>query len=58
MPHEVDGGLTHGHRLAVERDHRRDLDVQAAGYRTIRVTYRQLTDEPLRIAARLARLLG
>jgi len=54
---EVDGGLTHGHRFAVERDHRRDLDVQAAGYRTLRVTYRQLTHEPLRAAARLAVLL-
>jgi hypothetical protein len=54
---EVDGALTHGHRLAVERDHRRDLDVQAAGYRTVRVTYRQLTEEPLHVVARLARLL-
>ena len=54
---EVDGALTHGHRLAVERDHRRDLGVQAAGYRTVRVTDRQLTEEPLHVVARLARLL-
>ena len=54
---EVDGYATHGHRLAWERDHRRDLAVQAAGYRTVRVTYRLLDQEPLQVVVRLARLL-
>jgi very-short-patch-repair endonuclease len=55
---EVDGGTTHGHRFALERDHRRDLAVQAAGWRTVRVTWRQLGEEPLRVAAHLARVLS
>lgn len=55
---EVDGGTTHGHLLAMERDHRRDLAVQAAGYRTVRVTRSQLADEPLPVVAQLARVLA
>jgi very-short-patch-repair endonuclease len=39
------------------RDRRRDLAVQAAGWRTVRVTWRQLTEEPLAVVARLAALL-
>jgi len=55
---EVDGYAFHGHRAAFERDRRRDAALIAAGYRVIRVTWRQLTEEPLRVAAVLAQALA
>lgn len=55
---EMDGWSTHGTRTAFERDHRRDLDHAAAGYRTVRVTWRQLEDSPLRLVAGIAAALA
>ncbi len=54
---EVDGYPFHSHRSAFERDRRRDAAHVAAGYRVIRVTYRQLCDEPLAVAVIVARAL-
>jgi Protein of unknown function (DUF559) len=54
---ELDGYDTHGTRRAFERDRRRDRQLQAAGYRVIRITWRQLTDEPDTIAGELRELL-
>lgn len=42
---ETDGRRFHDHAVAFERDRRRDLILQRAGYRTLRVTYRQLNRE-------------
>lgn len=55
---EVDGFRFHGTRRAFERDRRRDAELQAAGYRVVRFTWRQLDREPLAVAARLAALLA
>ncbi|MFL5823656.1 MAG: type IV toxin-antitoxin system AbiEi family antitoxin domain-containing protein [Solirubrobacteraceae bacterium] len=55
---EVDGYDTHGHRLAFERDRRRDQVHVAAGYTVIRTTWRQLRDEPLAVVARIAQALA
>lgn len=55
---EVDGRRFHGHRAAFERDRRRDATLVAAGYRVIRVTWRQITEEPLAVVASLAQALG
>lgn len=55
---EVDGFAAHGHRLAFERDRRRDQERAAAGYRTVRVTWRQLTQEPEAVAAMLGAALA
>jgi very-short-patch-repair endonuclease len=55
---EVDGHTFHGHRTAFERDRKRDQVLVAAGYRVIRVTYKQLLDEPLAVIARLAQALA
>jgi very-short-patch-repair endonuclease len=55
---EVDGYRFHSGRRAFERDRRRDQAHIAAGYRIIRVTWRQLTEEPLVIIATIARALG
>jgi very-short-patch-repair endonuclease len=54
---EVDGFAFHGSRAAFERDRRRDAELQAAGYRVVRVTWRRLTEEPEAVAVMLARLL-
>lgn len=50
---EVDGYASHGTRHAFEKDRRRDAELIAAGYRTMRITWRQLTQEPEAVAARL-----
>jgi very-short-patch-repair endonuclease len=54
---ELDGHRTHGTRAAFERDRRRDRALQAKGWRVIRVTWRQLQDEPEVLAADLRALL-
>jgi len=55
---EVDGYQFHGHRRAFERDRRRDQALIAAGYRVMRVTWRQLRWEPLRVAVAIAGALA
>jgi very-short-patch-repair endonuclease len=55
---EFDSYQFHGHRAAFERDRRRDQAHIAAGYTVIRVTWRQLTEEPLTVVATIARALG
>ncbi len=55
---EVDGFRFHGHRAAFERDRKRDAALLALGYRVIRVTWRQITEEPLAVVATLAQALG
>lgn len=54
---EMDGFAAHGHRGAFEKDRRRDQVLIAAGYRVIRVTWRQLCEEPVAVAARIAQAL-
>jgi Protein of unknown function (DUF559) len=54
---ELDGFDTHGTRQAFERDRERDRRLQVAGYRVVRITWRQLTDEPDTIASELRELL-
>jgi very-short-patch-repair endonuclease len=54
---EFDGWGAHGHRLAFERDRKRDQVMVAAGIRVLRVTDRQLTGEPIALTARVAQSL-
>jgi very-short-patch-repair endonuclease len=54
---EVDGYAFHSGRAAFERDRRRDAALQAAGYRVVRFTWRQITLEPHVVVAQLATLL-
>ncbi len=54
---ECDGWSTHGHRAAFERDRARDAALTALGYVVLRFTWRQLTREPMVVAARLAAVL-
>lgn len=55
---EFDGFAVHGTRRAFEADRARDADLLAAGYRVVRITWRQLRDEPMVVAARVAAILA
>lgn len=54
---ECDGFATHGTREAFERDRAKDRALQVAGWRVVRITWRQLQDDGETIAAQLAALL-
>jgi very-short-patch-repair endonuclease len=55
---EFDGWETHGTRGAFETDRGRDQRLSALGYLVIRVTWRQLRDEPYALIARIAAALA
>jgi very-short-patch-repair endonuclease len=55
---EIDGFAYHSSRRAFERDRRRDAELTAAGWTVMRVTWRQLMDEPEAVIARLAAALA
>ena len=55
---EFDGYDVHGHRIAFERDRATDQRLVAAGYRVMRITWRQLVEQPLRVTANLAGALA
>jgi very-short-patch-repair endonuclease len=54
---ETDGAATHLTAAAFEADRRRDVALLLAGYRVVRFTYRQVVEEPERVAAILRALL-
>ena len=54
---EVDGYRFHHTRRAFEHDRRKDAILQAAGIAAMRVTWRQITREPLGFVTRLAQAL-
>jgi predicted transcriptional regulator of viral defense system len=55
---ELDGRATHGTAEAFESDRARDRAVTVAGWRVIRITWRQLRDDPEALAADLRALLA
>jgi very-short-patch-repair endonuclease len=55
---EVDGYTFHSGRQAFERDRRRDVDLQLAGHRVLRITWRQIVREPHRVTATLGAALS
>lgn len=54
---ETDGRDAHGTRRAFESDRRRDQRLTRAGWRVVRVTWRQLTQEPWTVVELVADLL-
>lgn len=54
---EADGARNHGTRRSFESDRRRDQRLIAAGWRVIRVTWRQLIERPWEVIALLTELL-
>jgi very-short-patch-repair endonuclease len=55
---EVDGYSFHADRAAFECDRRRDQMLLAARYRALRVTWRQLLEEPIALAVRIGQALS
>jgi very-short-patch-repair endonuclease len=55
---EADSWSAHGRRSAFERDRLRDAELQAAGWRVIRITWWRLTSEPDVLVGQLGRLLA
>jgi hypothetical protein len=55
---ETDGYGAHGHRAAFEHDRVRDAYLLARGWVVMRVTWRRLGGEPLRVVAELAQILA
>ncbi len=53
---ELDGWQDHGTRGAFERDRERDAALTAAGWRIVRLTYRQVTSRPDHVLSTLRRL--
>jgi very-short-patch-repair endonuclease len=58
LAERLDGFATHATRAAFERDRSRDRALQAAGWRVVRITWRQLDERSGEIAAELRALLG
>jgi hypothetical protein len=54
---ELDGRATHATRSAFEGDRARDRRLVAAGWRVVRITWRQLQDEPAALTRDLRRAL-
>jgi very-short-patch-repair endonuclease len=54
---ELDGYATHGTRRAFEAHRARDRALQVAGWRVVRITWRQLTTDADTIARQLRSLL-
>jgi very-short-patch-repair endonuclease len=52
---EIDGRTAHSTARTIENDHRRDLDLRAAGSTVLRYTWRQLMQEPELVIADLRR---
>lgn len=55
---ETDGYRFHRGRQAFEDDRARDVELRLLGYEVVRFTYRQVVDEPARVAVALRALLS
>ena len=55
---EIDGFAFHSSSTAFETDRRRDAVIAAAGLRVMRVTWRQMVDEPAAVMVRVAQALA
>lgn len=55
---EIDGFRFHSSRAAFEHDRRRDAELQSAGLRVLRITWRQLVETPYAAIARTVRLFA
>jgi very-short-patch-repair endonuclease len=55
---EFDSFEFHGDRRAFESDRLRDAELQAAGFRVIRVTWRQLVRHPDGVVDRIGRAIA
>jgi very-short-patch-repair endonuclease len=54
---ETDGYRYHRGRIAFETDRSRDLELRSLGYEVVRLSYRQILQEPTKVAAVLGNAL-
>jgi very-short-patch-repair endonuclease len=55
---EIDGFTFHRTHAAFENDRRRDRELHKRGWRVIRVTYRQLQEEPHTVIKDITQMLS
>jgi very-short-patch-repair endonuclease len=55
---ELDGRRDHGEWDRIESDHLRDALALEYGFRTLRITWRRLRDEPEELARQLRKILA
>ena len=55
---EIDGYPFHSSRAALERDHRRDAQLQQMGFIVIRILARELSSEPEKVLVRVVGALA
>ncbi|MGH2839885.1 MAG: DUF559 domain-containing protein [Solirubrobacteraceae bacterium] len=55
---EVDGHAFHAARAAFERDRRKDAALTRVGYLVLRTTWRELSEQPYALVARIAEALA
>jgi very-short-patch-repair endonuclease len=55
---ETDGWQSHGTRSSFEADRAKDVELRLLGLEVVRFTYRQVTDRPEAVAAKLRALLS
>ncbi|MGH2961347.1 MAG: DUF559 domain-containing protein [Solirubrobacterales bacterium] len=55
---EVDGFAFHSSRVAFERDRRRDAELVVLGFRVVRITWRQIVEQPEAVVGRVAQALA
>ena len=55
---ETDGWRYHRGRASFEHDRRRDAELAAAGYEVLRITWRQITNEPREVVVALRTRMG
>jgi very-short-patch-repair endonuclease len=55
---ETDSRAFHAHALAFHDDRQRDLELELAGWHVLRITWRQVLDEPERVVRLLRSRLG
>jgi very-short-patch-repair endonuclease len=55
---EVDGFAFHSSPRSFEADHRRESDLDAAGYHVLRFTWRQIQETPTKVIGRVCRAVG
>jgi very-short-patch-repair endonuclease/predicted transcriptional regulator of viral defense system len=55
---EIDGFTYHSSPASLEADHRRDSDLDAAGFHVLRFTWRKIQKEPMKVVGRVCRAIG
>jgi very-short-patch-repair endonuclease len=55
---EIDGFTYHSSPASLEADHRRNSDLDAAGFHVFRFTWRKIQKEPMDVVGRVCRAIG